>query len=169
MLILKSFQFEMSNYDSEDIVYMIKNFFDEYTENLKKKLLTVDKILTNNNTEYITDFNIDDILKNVKAFEEDVMNVNENDLKNLRNDKQTLDEKNIDFETRNKILKNRINIANSEINKITSDYNNKNSTVVMLSNDIQSYITQSEHNLNSTNSLVLNLLNGLENYQKSKN
>jgi hypothetical protein len=155
------------NYDTEDIIFQIKGFFDQYVEGIKNKLKSVDKILYNNSTDYIEDFNLNDLLSSTKNFEDDLKNMLTTDLKDFRAVKQTLDEKSIDFETKIKILKHRFTRTQTELSKLTNEVNGRNNTKQIISNEIKSNLNEMQLQLFKSVELVRSLLNDLNKYEKS--
>jgi hypothetical protein len=119
-----------NNIDSDDLIFQMKSFFDSYANKLKNSMKGVDKLIIPSNTSvpeivYSTSYDLDDFKKQTGNFLEDNIQMREKDLKNQRESKQNVEEKYIDLITKNKILKSRINIANSENNKMTNDFNEK--------------------------------------------
>jgi hypothetical protein len=119
-----------NNIDSDDLIFQMKSFFDSYANKLKNSMKGVDKLIIPSNTSapeivYSTSYDLDDFKKQTGNFLDDNIQMREKDLKNQRESKQNVEEKYIDLITKNKILKSRINIANSENNKMTNDFNEK--------------------------------------------
>jgi chromosome segregation ATPase len=120
--LLASNQDEM---DSDDMVYKMKEYFDNYAIKLKQSTKTFDKIVLPQEIVYTDKFDLDDLNRKSKTFVSDSSTAQEKDLKILREFKQIAEEKNIDLETKNKILNTRISISSTEKNKMNADLNSK--------------------------------------------
>jgi len=87
-------------------------------------------------------------------------------MKNKRDDRQQLEEKNIDYSTKNKILTSRINLANNEANKAKIDQNKKNDTLKALVLETEDLYSLKLRELNRTNSNIRKSLNHLKDYDR---
>ena len=123
---LKSFNLNLDqsfDSDPDEMIYKIKNFLDVYSKQLQnKRYKKVSKVYvpttnkTHNSIQYIETLNLDEVKQDVESFIDFVKKIQEKDMKNKREEKQQLEEKNIDYSTKNKILTSRINLANNEVN-----------------------------------------------------
>lgn len=165
---------EIDDSDPEDIMIRMKSFLDGYTNNLKTRIKTVDKIivptnttLDNSKTIYVNKFNVKDFNKESQQFADELIKIIEKDLRATREDKQILDEKNIDQITRNKILKSKLNLSSGEKTKSLNDFNEKDN----LRKTILKFINDSQEEANCTFNDDINNLNNLKNemneYQKN--
>jgi chromosome segregation ATPase len=168
MLVLFIIGLVLAFEDGEDIIFQIKGFFDQYVDSLKNKMKSVEKVITNNSTEYIEDFNLNDFVGSVNQYEEDIQAMMEMNLKDLRVDKQQLDEKVIDYETKIKILRSRFTRVQAELNKISTDLNGKNHTMLTVTNDISNDLKAVQTSLTNSLGMINSLKDYIQQFNHSK-
>lgn len=141
--------------DTDDLIFKMKSFFEQYANKLKNNIKVATKVILpsdneKDNPEYITNFDIEELKRRTQGVLDDINKIREKDLRNYRDEKQQVEEKNIDLMTRNKILNSRMNIADSEKNKLLSDFNDKNNNKNTIIHEIKSHSEKSEKLLDSS-------------------
>ena len=112
------------------MVMKMKKFLDVYTEQLKKnqnkkeayKLIIPAEDDHKSITTYTENFDLKSFKEEIESFIETLNKIvilliiqRENNLKTSREEKQNVEEKNIDLSTKFKILTNRMNIAKNDV------------------------------------------------------
>jgi hypothetical protein len=170
LLLLVSYiiTFETESFDTEDLVFQMKGLFDQYADNLRNKMKSVDKIIQNNSTQYVENFSIEDFLKSSKGLQEDLEVILEANLKDLRTDNQHLDEKVLDYETKVKILRSRFTRMQTELNRVSGELNAKNHTMLLITNDIMNDLSQVNNYLTNSQNMIKNIKAYVSQYQQCK-
>jgi hypothetical protein len=166
---------ENNSDDSVDIIFQLKKVMDNYVKKLESSIITVDKIVLSNkstnlnsNIQYIKNFDFDIFNKEITKYLDNLTKIRNSNLKDYREDKQSTEENNLDLETKNKILQNRINIANEEKMKILNDFNSKNSLKNKVINDINMLKTQTDNFSTNTNTKLNSISKQLDEFDRSK-
>ena len=154
--------------DTDDMIYKMKTFFDNYYKKSQNHMFDVDKIIQpskkENNIEYVRNFDLNQFLSKGQNYIDENILFLEKDLKNLREEKSILEEKNLDLTTKNKILNSRNNIASNENNKLSNDYNEKKNIMDSNESNINQSIKKSEDLLKENINKLEIIINKAKNY-----
>jgi len=156
------------------MILKIKKFLDVYAENIKKRqniqegvkvLVPTDKSSESNDL-YVKNFDINHLKDELTDFLDEINKIRENQLKTLRKDKQKVEEKNIDFTTKYKILSNRLNIAKNDFSKINNDFNSKNRNKIYSISQTKNLQNKLKSNIEEINKKQRKLYDNLRKYSK---